>query len=135
MLKRSCLAVRNCRLQERANEYTVTCTGLVEYYLDMSINLPINHFNYLVTDRLATIFVQHYSTILLLSINRYLFFLHSCQIHQFVDSGQWNWAVEQLSVLSELGLLLSESACCNLTKFVKEMQLHWQKILLNKLAW
>ena len=58
----------------------------------------------------------------------------SCQIQQFAESGQLNWAVEQLAVLSELAHLLSDSACCNLTKFVKEMQLHWQKILLNKLA-
>jgi len=58
----------------------------------------------------------------------------SCQIQQFVEGGQLNWAVEQLSVLSELAHLLSDSACCNLIKFVKEMHIHWQKILLNKLA-
>ncbi|KAM7441469.1 RAD50-interacting protein 1 [Porites harrisoni] len=58
----------------------------------------------------------------------------SFQLQQFVESGQLNWAVEQLTVLSELAKLLSDSRCCNLTKFVKEMHLHWQKILLNKLA-
>ena len=61
-------------------------------------------------------------------------FVFSFQIQQFVESGQLNWAVEQLTVLSELAKLLSDSRCCNLTKFVKEMHLHWQKILLNKLA-
>lgn len=62
------------------------------------------------------------------------FLMYSCQIQQFVEGGQLNWAVEQLSVLSELAHLLSDSACCNLIKFVKEMHLHWQKILLTKLA-
>ncbi|XP_068762247.1 RAD50-interacting protein 1-like [Montipora capricornis] len=58
----------------------------------------------------------------------------SCEIHQFMENGQITWAVEQLSVLSELARLLQNSSCCNLTKFVNEMLLHWQKILLNKLA-
>ena len=61
-------------------------------------------------------------------------FVFSFQLQQFVERGQLNWAVEQLTVLSELAKLLSDSRCCNLTKFVKEMHLHWQKILLNKLA-
>ena len=62
------------------------------------------------------------------------YFVFSFQLQQFVESGQLNWAVEQLTVLSELAKLLSDSRCCNLTKFVKEMHLHWQKILINKLA-
>lgn len=60
--------------------------------------------------------------------------LFSCQIEQFMEVGQLNQAVEQLSVLSEMARLLTDSACSNLTKFINEMQLHWKKILLNKLA-
>ena len=63
-----------------------------------------------------------------------VFVINSCEIHQFMENGQITWAVEQLSVLSELACLLQNSSCCNLTKFVNEMLLHWQKILLNKLA-
>lgn len=51
-----------------------------------------------------------------------------------MEVGQLNQAVEQLSVLSEMARLLTDSACSNLTKFINEMQLHWKKILLNKLA-
>ncbi|XP_074606073.1 RAD50-interacting protein 1-like isoform X2 [Acropora palmata] len=58
----------------------------------------------------------------------------SSQIQQFMENGQTNWAVEQLTVLSELANLLRSSACINLIGFVNKMQLHWQKILLNKLA-
>ena len=59
---------------------------------------------------------------------------YSSQIQQLMENGQTNWAVEQLTVLSELANLLQSSTCINLTNFVNEMQLHWWKILLNKLA-